>query len=82
MNENPFALSHQQDLALERRNQVLRNTYLLLGLSLIPTLLGAALGINSFADLIPSNRWIGLAIMLAVVWGLLFAIQSISNYGF
>ena len=32
--------------SLEIRNQVLRNTYLLLALSLIPTAIGAVFGIN------------------------------------
>jgi FtsH-binding integral membrane protein len=80
MNENPSVLSHQ-DLALARRNQVLRNTYMLLGLSLIPTLFGALLGMNSYASIMPANRFVSVIIMMVALFGLLFAIRANSNNG-
>jgi len=80
MNENPSVLSHQ-DIALARQNQVLRNTYMLLGLSLIPTLFGALLGMNSFASIMPANQLTSVIIMMAALFGLLFAIRANCNNG-
>jgi len=58
------------------RNNVLRNTYLLLGISLIPTIFGALLGVNldfSFMRASPIMFSLGF---LAVFYGLIFAIEK------
>ncbi|SCK24242.1 Bax inhibitor-1 family protein [Vogesella sp. LIG4] len=61
------------------RNKVMRNTYGLLALSMIPTIIGAAVGIKmSFAFLAASPLLGSLAIM-AVFYGLVFAIQANRN---
>lgn len=57
------------------RNRVLRNTYLLLGLSLIPTMIGAMIGVNlnfSFMRASPIMFSLGF---LAVFYGLVYAIE-------
>ena len=41
MNDNVQPLSYGYDISTAQRNQVLRNTYWLLALSLLPTVLGA-----------------------------------------
>jgi modulator of FtsH protease len=57
------------------RNRVLRNTYLLLGLSLIPTMIGAMIGVNlSFAFMRASPIMFSLG-FLAVFYGLVYAIE-------
>jgi modulator of FtsH protease len=62
----------------EQRNRVLRNTYWLLALSMVPTVLGAwlgmALGINKI--LTPG---IGLIVFLAGAFGFMFAIEKNKN---
>lgn len=59
------------------RNQVLRNTYWLLALSLIPTVLGAAVGmysgLNQFMSASPGMSAI---IFLAGAFGLMFAVEK------
>lgn len=61
------------------RHKVLRNTYGLLGLSMVPTVIGAAVGSSmSFAFLAASPLMGSLAIM-AVFYGLVFAIQANRN---
>ncbi len=61
-----------------QRNRVLRNTYWLLALSMVPTVLGAwvgmAMGINRM--LTPG---IGLIVFLAGAFGFMFAIEKFKN---
>jgi modulator of FtsH protease len=61
-----------------QRNRVLRNTYWLLALSMVPTVLGAwvgmAIGINRI--LTPG---IGLIVFLAGAFGFMFAIEKFKN---
>ena len=61
-----------------QRNQVLRNTYWLLALSLIPTVLGAALALqlNLNAMLAPG---ISTIVFLVGAFGLMFAIEKNKN---
>lgn len=62
-------------------NRVLRNTYALLALSLIPTVIGAVVGTNlSFAFMRASPIMASLG-MLAVIYGLFFAIHANRNSG-
>lgn len=62
----------------EQRNRVLRNTYWLLALSMVPTVLGAwigmAMGINKI--LTPG---IGLVVFLVGAFGFMFAIEKNKN---
>src|SRR5436309_6447923 len=65
-------------LSLEQRNKVLRNTYWLLALSLIPTVLGAWLGVATgiTAGL---TGGMGLIVFLGGAFGLIFAIEKTKN---
>ena len=65
-----------QDIAVQQ-NKVLRNTYLLLAISLIPTVIGAAIGTNyvNFGFL-RANPIMGALVMLAVFYGWIFAIEK------
>jgi modulator of FtsH protease len=68
--------SESADLAV---NKVLRNTYALLGLTMIPTVLGAFIGMNidfSFAALHPFMFAIGA---MAVMYGMFAAVSANSN---
>lgn len=57
------------------RNKVLRNTYMLLALSLVPTVIGAVLAmqINLFAGMSP---WISTIIFFAGAFGLMYLIEK------
>ena len=64
--------------SLVERNRVLRNTYWLLSLSMIPTVLGAGVGV---ATGITSGLtgFLGLAIFLGGAFGFMFAIEKTKN---
>ncbi|MFM2083232.1 MAG: hypothetical protein RLY95_50 [Pseudomonadota bacterium] len=63
--------------ALER-NRVLRNTYVLLAISLLPTVLGAYLGVSTGLSRIFSG-WMGMIVMLAGAFGFIYAIEKTKN---
>jgi modulator of FtsH protease len=60
------------------RNRVLRNTYWLLALSLIPTVLGAWLGVATGITAALSGG-VGLVVFLAGAFGFMFAIEKTKN---
>ncbi len=62
-------------IALEQRNRVLRNTYWLLALSLIPTVLGAWIGVSTG---IMNRMGVGMSLVVFLVgaFGLMFAIEK------
>jgi modulator of FtsH protease len=70
-----------QDYAVPAESQkVLRNTYLLLALTMVPTVIGAAIGIQ-FAPVMMASPIISVVLMLAAVIGLQFAIARYRNSG-
>jgi modulator of FtsH protease len=70
-----------QDVAdVAQGQKVLRNTYLLLAVTMIPTVIGAAIGIQ-FAGMMVANPGITLVGMLVSVIGLQFAIIRYRNSG-
>ncbi len=64
--------------AAEQRNKVLRNTYWLLALSLVPTVLGAWLGVATGITR-GLTGGIGLMVFLGVAFGFMFAIEKTKN---
>jgi modulator of FtsH protease len=66
----------QVDLAA--RNRVLRNTYWLLALSLLPTVLGAWLGVSTGITQSLSGG-VGLIVFMAGAFGFMFAIEKTKN---
>jgi modulator of FtsH protease len=63
---------------VEQRNRVLRNTYWLLALSLVPTVLGAWVGVSTG---VMARMGMGLSTMIffAGAFGLIFAIEKFKN---
>lgn len=78
-NANPYGLS-RADVPAAERNRVLRNTYWLLALSMVPTALGAWLGV-AFQFRMPFSAGISLLIYLGIAFGLMFAIEKFKNSG-
>ena len=69
------------DIAAQQ-NKVLRNTYLLLAVSLIPTVLGAAIGTNFINfSFMRSSPILSVVIMLAAFYGWIFMIEKNRNSG-
>lgn len=65
----------------EQRNRVLRNTYALLALSLVPTTIGAWAGIQMGFSWMAGNPFIGFILFLAVAFGFFYAIERNKNSG-
>ena len=61
------------------RNKVLRNTYMMLGLTMIPTVLGALAGMSMNFSFMAGSPILSAVIMLAVMFGLFFAISATRN---
>ena len=70
--------SASQVLSQEERNKVLRNTYWLLALSMIPTVLGAWIGVST--GITASLRGgVGLVVFLVGAFGFMYAIEKTKN---
>jgi len=67
-----------QDLALQQ-NKVLRNTYLLLAITLIPTAIGAAIGTNINLSFMRTSPMLSFIAILAVFYGWIYAIERNKN---
>ncbi|HVW64160.1 MAG TPA: Bax inhibitor-1/YccA family protein [Nitrosospira sp.] len=61
------------------RNKVLRNTYMLLGLTMIPTMIGAMIGVSTNFAFLAQAPIMGPLVMLAVMMGLLFGVSATRN---
>jgi len=62
----------------EERNRILRNTYWLLALSMLPTVLGAWLGVETGLSKVLSG-WMGLIVILVGGFGFIYAIEKTKN---
>jgi len=69
-----------QSAALQQQ-KVLRNTYLLLAITLIPTAIGAFIGLNLSFGIMRSNPIISSLAILAIVYGMFFAIEKNRDSG-
>jgi FtsH-binding integral membrane protein len=63
------------------RHRVLRNTYWLLALSMVPTVLGAWLGVQFHFSLLGGSPLTGMVVFLAVAFGFFYAIEKTKNSG-
>ncbi|MFT3804395.1 MAG: Bax inhibitor-1/YccA family protein [Burkholderiaceae bacterium] len=63
------------------RNRVLRNTYWLLALSLIPTVIGAWVGVTSGFSMFAGNPLMGFVVFMAVAFGFFWGIEKTKNSG-
>ena len=68
-------------LGATQRNRVLRNTYWLLALSMLPTVLGAWIGVSTGFSFFAGSPFIGLIVFMAVAFGFFFAIERYKNSG-
>ena len=72
--------SHAPERALEQ-HRVLRNTYLLLAVTLVPTAIGAVIGTNLNLSFLRSNPIVSFFVILAVFYGWIWAIERNRNSG-
>lgn len=80
MNEQLSALDsdYSYGISAEERNKVLRNTYWLLALSLVPTVLGAWAGVALGLGRVFSGG-LGIVLFLAGAFGFIYAIERTKN---
>lgn len=78
----PFQIAQQNtaDYAV-RQNRVLRNTYALLALSMVPTVLGALLGIQMQFSFFAGSPMMAFLLFLGVAWGFMWGIEKTKNSG-
>ena len=63
------------------RHRVLRNTYWLLALSMLPTVLGAWLGVQMHFALFASSPMLSFIALLAIAFGFFYGIERTKNSG-
>ena len=69
-------------LGAAQRNRVLRNTYVLLAISMVPTVLGAWIGIKTGFSFFSGSPFIAMILFMAVAFGFFFAIDKFKNSSF
>jgi modulator of FtsH protease len=76
----PFQTTYEASGELSAvRHRVLRNTYWLLALSMIPTVLGAWLGVQMNFSLMSGSPLLGFLIFMAVAFGFFYVIEKTKN---
>jgi modulator of FtsH protease len=75
---HPYQPASTAQAIAVQRNRVLRNTYWLLALSMVPTVLGAWLGVSTGLTRAMSPG-IGLVVFLVGAFGFMFAIEKTKN---
>ncbi|MEO0316314.1 MAG: hypothetical protein RI928_2770 [Pseudomonadota bacterium] len=76
----PFQTTYEESGELSAvRHRVLRNTYWLLALSMIPTVLGAWLGVQMNFSLMSGSPLLGFLIFMAVAFGFFYVIEKTKN---
>lgn len=78
MNPNPTLYSLNAGVSVQARNRVLRNTYWLLALSMIPTVLGAWVGLSTGIAR-AMGPGMSMIVFLAGAFGFMFAIERSKN---
>lgn len=71
-------ISHPGTLGLAQ-NRVLRNTYMMLALTMIPTIMGAFVGLSMNFSFMAQSPIMAPLLMFAVMIGMLFAVSALRN---
>jgi modulator of FtsH protease len=64
-----------------RQNRVLRNTYMLLALSMVPTILGALTGIQLNFSLMAGSPVMSFVLFLGIAFGFMYGIEKTKDSG-
>jgi modulator of FtsH protease len=78
---NDYTTPASAGQAVSAQHRVLRNTYLLLALSMIPTGIGAMLGVNINFGFMQASPIMSAVLFLAVVYGWFYAIEKNRDSG-
>ena len=74
--ESPMMAQPRTTTIALAQNRVLRNTYLLLAISMLPTIAGAWIGVATGFSFFAGNPVIGMVLFLAIAFGFMFAINK------
>lgn len=78
----PFQIAQQTTSgSAVRQNRVLRNTYALLALSMVPTVLGALLGIQMQFSFFAGSPMMGFLLFLGIAFGFMWGIEKTKESG-
>ena len=69
-----------QDMSLQH-NKVLRSTYMLLALSMVPTVIGALLGVQMKFSFFAGSPMISFMVFLGIAFGFMWGIERTKNSG-
>ena len=64
-----------------QQNRVLRNTYFLLALTMIPTVLGALVGVQMGFSFMAGSPVMGFLLFLGIAWGFMWGIEKNKDSG-
>lgn len=80
--QTPYQVTGQviEGVALQQ-NKVLRNTYMLLALSMIPTIAGALIGVSTGFALLPGSPVLSALLFFGIAFGLMWGIQRTKESG-
>ena len=79
MDSNIPVINQTVSTAVEAQNRVLRNTYALLALSMVPTVIGALIGTTLGASLMMGSPMLTMLLFFGVAFGLMFGIEKTKN---
>lgn len=79
MNQQYEQMYQDRTITQTAGHRVLRNTYWLLALSMIPTVLGAWLGVQMNFTLMAGSPFIGFIAFMAIAFGFFYAIEKTKN---
>ncbi|MDS4014952.1 MAG: Bax inhibitor-1/YccA family protein [Candidatus Accumulibacter sp.] len=78
----PYQVSHQAGLDLAvQRNNVLRNTFMLLALSMLPTVIGAVAGVQLKFSFLAGSPLMSFLLFLGIAFGFMWGIERTKNSG-
>ncbi len=60
---------------VQQQNRVLRNTYFLLALSMVPTILGALIGVQTGFSVFAGSPMVSFLVFMAIAFGFMWGIQ-------
>ena len=64
-----------------QQNRVLRNTYMLLAISMVPTVLGAFIGVQMGFSFFSGSPLMSFLLFLGIAWGFMWGIERNKNSG-
>ena len=79
--EGNYQVIRDSTVVVGQQNRVLRNTYALLALSMVPTVLGALIGVQLNFSFLAGSPILGLLLFIGVSWGLIWGIQRNKDSG-